>query len=122
MVSKLRPGECDVAEGPEPLVGEPVVITLFHLLGQPHPAQGVARSLRRNLDVILFIDGQSIRVGRAVGDPHSARRSHHGVERRGHPAGRSHTLDRVAREAVLYGSRFATTMSWLPPIRFLINS
>ncbi len=95
-----RPREDDVAERPEPAVGQAVVIALLLLLGQPDPAQGVAGVLGRDPDAVVGVDRQAVGVPRAVGDPGAAAGEHHRVERRRHPAGGPHALDDVAHVAV----------------------
>src|SRR3989304_1556395 len=71
-----RPGMDDVTEGPEPLVGEPVVVAPFLLLGQPDPLEGVAGVRRGEADRPPGIHHLAVRVPAAVGDPDSPARPH----------------------------------------------
>src|SRR5216117_1229832 len=52
----------DVAERPERLVREAVVVALFFLLGQPHVPQGVRRLVRRNRHASELVAHDAVRV------------------------------------------------------------
>ena len=110
-----RPREDDVAEGPQPAVGQAVVIALLLLLGQPDPAQGVSGVLGRDPDPVVGVDRQAIGVARAVRHPGPAAGEHHRVERRRHPAGGAHALDDVADVAVDVGLAVGDDDEPLPP-------
>ena len=84
--AKRRPHVRQVAQRPESLVGEAVVVPLFLLLGEPHAAQGVGRIIRRHADVVEAVHRLAIRVAGAVRDPHAGAGAHDGLERRDHAA------------------------------------
>ena len=83
--AEARPLVHDVAERPQPLVGEAVVITSFLLVAQPHAPQRVGRIRRRQADALADL---AIGVAAAMGDPHAAARLHDGAERGDEAAGR----------------------------------
>ena len=97
---KNRAGERDVAERPEPFVGQAVVVAFLFFLGQPHAAQRVSGVFGRNRDMIGLVDGGPVGVARAVPNPDTAGGPHHRVERRRHAAGGTQALDRLARESM----------------------
>src|SRR5438309_1294238 len=61
----------DVAEWPEPFVGEAIVVAFFFLLGEPDAAKSVLRLFRRHTQAIVGIHGVMIRVTRAMRNPGS---------------------------------------------------
>src|SRR5260370_26284476 len=68
---KRRAGMCDVAEGPETLVGETVVISVFLLGAEPDATQRVARIIRWNLQPIMTVHCFYIRIAATMGHPRS---------------------------------------------------
>ncbi len=54
--AEYRPHVGDVAQRPETLVGETVVIACLLLGGEPHPPEPVARMLRRHPDPVARVD------------------------------------------------------------------
>ena len=59
----------DVAQRPQALVGEAVVVALLLLLRQPHPADPVGGMLGRHHHVVVLVDRVAVGVARAVRDP-----------------------------------------------------
>ena len=78
----------DVAQRPDPFVGEAVVVAFLLLLRQPDAAQRVRRIAGRHADVVARIDGFAIGRAAAVRDPRSRARAHHRFDRGDEPAGR----------------------------------
>src|SRR5881396_3180442 len=83
----------DVAERPEPLVREPVVVAVLLLLRQPHPAQRVARVVLRHAEPPARVRGLPVGIAAPVSDPHAAARAHHRIHRGHEPAGGRQGLD-----------------------------
>lgn len=93
----------DVAERPEGLVGQAVVVPRRLLLGQPDPLQGVARGLRRNRDLPLGVHHLPIGGAAAVGDPQPPRGAQDRVEGGDQPAGRAEAADLPVLEGMDIG-------------------
>ena len=74
--AKLRPHVDDVAERPEPFVGEAAVVGGEGRLLEPEPAQRVGRAVGRDPHVIRGVDDRLVRRSRAVGNPHAAALPH----------------------------------------------
>ncbi|MCR4414716.1 MAG: hypothetical protein NUV77_20055 [Thermoguttaceae bacterium] len=91
-----RPGIGDVAQRPEGLVGEPVVVALLLGLGEPDAPEGVRGAFRGNGHAVLFVDDGLVGVAAAVGHPGAAADPHHGIQGGRQAAGRAHAADRIA--------------------------
>ncbi len=64
----------DVAQRPQRVVGEAVVIALLLLARQPDAAERISRVLRRHCGAAVFVAGFTVAVAAAVGDPNAAAR------------------------------------------------
>ena len=95
----------DVAERPEPFVGETVVIASLFLGGQPDATDLVSGIFRRYSDAVMLIDYLFVGRAAAVGDPGALAGAHDRLQRRDQPAGRLLYLDVIA--AVLVNIGFA---------------
>ena len=51
-----RAHESDMAKRPETLVRKAIIIAVLLLLGEPYPAQRIARVVRRNGDPVVPVD------------------------------------------------------------------
>src|SRR6266567_6747846 len=69
--AKRRAGMCDVAEGPETLIGETVVISVFLLGAEPDATQRVARIIRWDLQPIMTVHCFYIGIAATMGYPGS---------------------------------------------------
>jgi hypothetical protein len=97
---KDRSSKRGVAERPESLICQAVVVALLFFLRQPHPAQRVSWVFRRHADMIVLVNGGPICIARAMPDPDSAGSLHHRVQGRGHATRGTQALDRVTRESM----------------------
>ena len=96
-----RAGVRDVAQRPQALVGEAVVVTALFLLGQPHAAQQVRVLARRHVDEVLGVHRLAIGGAAAVRDPDARTSAHHRLERGDQARGRMmHDDPAVAIEVV----------------------
>ena len=86
----------DVAQRPQALVGEAGVVSLLLLLGEPHPAQRVARVVDGHAEPAARIGGLTVGVATGVRDPHPAARAHDRIHRRHQTAGRRLRVDLAA--------------------------
>ena len=77
----------DVAQRPQALVGEAIVVAGFLLPGEPDAAHAVGRILRRHHDVVAGVDHVAVGAAGAVRDPSARAGAHHRLER-GHQAAR----------------------------------
>ena len=93
--AKNRTSMRDVAERPQSLVGKTVVVTLFLLFAEPHPAQAVARIVRRNAQSIVCVHNFHVGISAAVGDPGAVAGVEHRLQRRHQAAGRDDHLNRL---------------------------
>ena len=93
--AKARALVDDVAERPQALVGETVIVAGLLLVAQPHAPQGVRRIRRGQPDPLADL---TVGVAAAVGDPHAAARLHDRAER-GHEAARRLLLPHEAAVA-----------------------
>ena len=71
----------DVAERPQALVGEAVVVAALLLGGEPHAAQRVRLLAGRHAHAAVRVDGLAIGDAAAVRDPDARARAHHRLER-----------------------------------------
>src|SRR5690242_8859122 len=53
---KGRPHECNMAEGPQALVGKTVVIAILLFLGQPDATQRISRGIGWDHDMVTEVD------------------------------------------------------------------
>ena len=77
-----------MAQRPQALVGEAVVVAFFLFVGEPDAAQGVARVIRWHLHVIVAVHHLAVGRAAAVRDPGAGTGAHDGLDRRDHAAGR----------------------------------
>ena len=99
--AELRPRVRDVAEGPEPLVREPVVVASLLGLGEPQSAQVVGLVPGRNTDAVVGIHGVVVGRATAVGDPRARARAHDRFHRRDEAAGGVDHADRAVRHPLV---------------------
>ena len=85
---KFGPHEGHVAERPQALVGEAVIVAVLLLVAQPDAAQDVARMFRRHADAVEPVDGFPVGGAAAVGDPGAAAGAHDRLDRRNQSARR----------------------------------
>ncbi len=90
----------DVAERPEALVREAVVVAALFLPGQPDAAQRVAGMIRRHTQPARLIHDDAIGAAGALRDPCPAAREHDGLDRGDQPARRHDDLDAAIAEPV----------------------
>ena len=90
----------DVAERPQPLVGEPLVVVVLLGLGQPDAPQIVGRRIGGDPHPVVVVDGQPVGVAGPVRDPDPPALAHQGVEGHRDPAG-----GRRPRDAPVLGAR-----------------
>ncbi len=95
--AELRSHVDEMAERPETLVGEPVVVRRERRLLEPQPAQLIRRVFGRNRHLVRGIDDASIRRAGAMCDPHAAALPHQRVERDRNAAGGRLGDDRAVR-------------------------
>ena len=84
--AEVGAGVGDVAERPQPLVREPVIVAVLFLLGQPYPLQGVGRFPGRHAELVVAVDRFTVRIAASVRDPEAVADPHHGIERGDQPA------------------------------------
>ena len=83
-----RPHVRDVAQGPQALVGEAVVVPLLFLGGQPEPTEPVVLLARRHGDAILRVHDFPVGTAAAVRDPGARAGAHDWLHGRHQAAGR----------------------------------
>ena len=88
-----RPRVGDVAQRPERVVGDAVVVAVLFLRLQPHAAQRVLRLVGRNREPARRIRRFEIAAPIAVRHPRAAARLHHRIERRHQSARRLLPVD-----------------------------
>src|SRR3989449_2007771 len=66
----------DVAHGPQPFIGEPVVVARLLLGRQPDPAQLIGRTLGRHGDPVVLVHDLAVGRAPAVRDPRARARPH----------------------------------------------
>src|SRR2546422_348768 len=66
----------EVAHGPQPFVGEPVVVARLLLGRQPDPAQLIGRTLGRHGDPVVLVHDLAVGRAPAVRDPRARARPH----------------------------------------------
>jgi hypothetical protein len=81
-----------LAQRPQALVGEAVVIAAFLVVSEPDAAQRVRGPVRRHVDAIVRVDGRAVRRAAAVRDPRAGARAHDRLHRR-HEAARRMPYD-----------------------------
>src|SRR5579864_5451345 len=99
--TKYRPGEHNVTERPQGLIGEAVVVSLFLAWAQPNAPQGEAWIFRRNAHMVEPIYGSPIRITTSVCDPGAATGAHDRIEGHRQATGRLHAFDRSC-DAAMY--------------------
>ncbi len=82
-----------MAERPQPLIRQSIVVSLFNFLIEPNSAQRIPGVIGWHFDVVERVSHQLVRIATAVGNPNTARSTHDGVQRRRHAAGGSDALD-----------------------------
>ena len=90
----------DVAQGPQPLVGEAVVVARLLLVRQPDAAEVVRRLSGRDHDVVVRVHDLTVGRPAAVGDPRPRAGAHHRLQGGDQPARRPGHLDAVAAARV----------------------
>ena len=86
--AERRPHVGDVAQRPQPFVGEAVVVALRCSARQPQAADPVRRIVGRHGDAVVAIDDLAIGAAAAVRDPRAGAGAHHRLERGDEAAGR----------------------------------
>jgi hypothetical protein len=86
----------DVAQRPEALVGEAVVVAGLLFLAQPDAVDVVGRMLRRHGDAILPVDHLAVGAAAAMRDPGARAGAHDRLQRGDEAARRPLHLDAVA--------------------------
>ena len=76
-----------VAEGPEALVGDAVVVALLLLVGEPEEFEGVGGVVRGDHYAVFVVDGEVVAGAAAVGEPGAGAFLHEGVDGGGDAAG-----------------------------------
>ena len=84
---KLGAGIADVAQGPEGLIGEAIVVAFFFFPGQPEPAQLIFGVFGGHHDGILPHHGLLVGFATTGGHPGAAGGLHQGIQGDGHTAG-----------------------------------
>ena len=98
-----RPRVGDVAQRPNSLVREPVVVPLFLLFGEPDSAQGIARIIRRNDQPVIRVHHLRVGVARSMRHPRSIAGAKHGLKGGNQAAGRHIDFDRFPAADVHIG-------------------
>ena len=80
--AKDGPGVGQMAQRPQPLVREAVVVPSFFLLGKPDTAQRVGLGARWYANVATRIHRLAVGRAAAVGDPHAGTSTHYRLDRR----------------------------------------
>ena len=83
----------EMAEGPEALVGEARVVARVLLLGEPDPAQRIARIVLRQAEPARLVRRLAIRVAAGLRHPDAAASAHHGLHGRHEAGGRPLRFD-----------------------------
>ena len=96
-----RPHEGDMAQRPQPLVGEAVVIAVLLLLAEPDAAQRIGGIVGRHRDAVVAVDALAVGRARAMRDPDAAAGAHHRLQRRDEAAGRGLQHDLAVLAAVV---------------------
>ena len=95
----------DVAERPQPFVGEPVVVAFLFLLAQPDPLERVRRMFGRDADHVVFIYNKTVGRAAAMCDPGSRTGAHDRLDGGDQSAGGA--LDGDAVGGLFVNIRFA---------------
>ena len=113
--AERRPHVRDVAQRPQALVGEAVVVARLLLGVSQMRRSWYAGSLGRHRDAVVRVDGLAVGAAAAVRDPGARARAHHRLERGDEAARRVlHARCRPSSRTWMYGSRLETTMTSLP--------
>ena len=113
--SEHRTGVGNVTKRPEPLVGEAVVVAALLLGRHPHATQGVSRAIWRDAQPVVFVDDDTVGIGRAVRNPRPVAREEHGLERRHESACRHQDLRHIASERVHVRLAVRDDKDWTRP-------
>ena len=98
-----RPGEGDMAERPQAVIGEAEIVALLLLLAQPDPAQRVGGIARRHLHVVVLVDRHLVGRAAAMRDPGAGAGAGHRLQRRNQPARRHDQIDLAVLQIVDVG-------------------
>ena len=104
LAAELRPRMREVAQRPQPFVGEAIVIAALLFLGQPDAPQQVAvvdRGTWWHAQVTRRVRRLAIGRAAAMRDPHARTGAHHRLNRRHQTAGRMQHLDVALAVAVV---------------------
>src|SRR3954451_1562345 len=86
----------DVAERPQTLIREAIVVALLFLFGEPNPAKSVMRIVGRNRQAVVDIHSIDVGIAGAVGNPGSTAGPEYGFKSSDQTAGRLFHLDRFS--------------------------
>ena len=92
-----------VTQGPQPLVGNAVVVALLLLGGQPYETEGVGGVVGGDHYAVLVVHCQVVAGAAAVGDPSSSALLHQGVNSGGDAAGRDTDAQLAVNQLVNVG-------------------
>jgi len=87
----------DVAERPEALIGEAIVVALVFFFREPHAAQRVARAIGRDTQAVKDVDRFAVGTAGAIRDPCAITCQQYRLESRDHAAGRHDHPDSFPR-------------------------
>ena len=99
-----------VAQRPQPLVGDAVVVALLFLFGQPDQPQGVGRVVGRDHHAVAVVHRQVVSGAAAVGDPSPGAFLHQRVDGGGHAARGSGDAEIAFHQFVNVGLAVGDTM------------
>jgi hypothetical protein len=91
--AKLGTGVHDVAERPQPLVGEAQVVARLLFLAQPDALQQIARVVLRQSNAAGLVGHLAVCVAARLGDPDAPAGAHHRLHGRDEAGGRMLRLD-----------------------------
>src|SRR5580698_8392848 len=90
--TKDGPRVCNVTERPETLIRKSVVIAFFLILGEPHPAEGIVRIIRRYAQTVVLVNCLCIGVPATMCDPSAVTSAKHRFQSSDQAARRDHYL------------------------------
>ena len=99
-LAEHRPHVGDVAQRPQPFVGEPVVVAPLLFLGEPQAAQQVFVVPRRQRNPVMAVHRVAVRAAAAVRDPRARAGAHHRLHG-GHQAAGGPAHDDAAAFALM---------------------
>src|SRR4030042_6735309 len=94
---EYRRYESNMAERPQPFIGEAEIIALHFLLCQPHPSQHVLRTVRRYHNTVISINHSPVGITGTLGNPRAPGGAQHRVQ------GFRQTADRVVPAYLITG-------------------